>query len=109
MNARMLALTLTLSMSALAPLALRDTAPLEASELRALTAASARDGEALEAQRAGLLEEPAAIACGERATLTSAADSALEELRAGDLHLTDREIKLMLIAAGVVLVVALLV
>ena len=54
-------------------------------------------------------DELAAVEDAERATLRDLADETLEELRAGDIHLTDREIKLMLIAAGVVLVIALLV
>ena len=110
MNARLIALTLTLSLTSVAPLMLRDgafNAPLEASELRALQAA---DDGGLDNLRAGLLEAPSAIEIGERAALLAAAerDSELEALRGGDLHLTDREIKLMLIAGGIVLVIALL-
>lgn len=110
MNARLIALTLTLSVTSVAPLMLRDgaiSAPLVASELSALQAA---DDGGLDHLRAGLLEAPASVQDAERAALQAAAatDSDLEALRGGDLHLTDREIKLMLIAAGVVLVIALL-
>ncbi len=111
MNARLIALTLTLSLTSLAPLIQRGGelgAPLENSELSALQAA---DNGSLDHLRAGLLEAPSPVELDERAALHAAAatNPDLEALRGGDLHLTDREIKLMLIAAGVVLIVALLV
>jgi len=111
MNARLFALTLALSLTAVAPLAMRGgalAAPLENSELKALCAA---DNGSLDELRAGLLESPAPIEAAERDALEQAAvsDSGLEDLRGGELHLTDREIKLMLIAGAVVLLVALLV
>ena len=110
MNARLIALALTLSLTSVAPLMLGEgafNAPLKAGELHALQAA---DTGSLDHLRAGLLEAPSSIETGERAALLAAAqqDTELEALRGGDLHLTDREIKLMLIAGGVVLVIALL-
>lgn len=111
MNARMIAWTLTLSLASVAPLVLNaphDGTPLDRSELSALRAA---DDGSLDELRAGLLQTPASIEAAERAAMQSAAatDESLEQLRAGDIHLTDREIKLMLIAAGVIIVIALLI
>lgn len=62
------------------------------------------------ALRAGGLERERGLGLDERAVLQSAqrAHSELLEQRAGEMHLSDREIKLILIAAGVVLLIVLL-
>ncbi len=64
---------------------------------------------ALEALRAGAAETAAsAPSSAERAALTAASSPALEHLRAADVHLTDHEVKLIAITAGVVLLLVIL-
>jgi hypothetical protein len=103
-------LTLTAALAGALPMAAppaRWTA-LEAAETRALALASdAR----LEAQRGGTLERVAPLAEAERAALERAerASSGLDQQRGGDVHLTDREVKIILWTAlviGVIILIA---
>jgi hypothetical protein len=78
----------------------------EVAELRAL---DERLGDELAEQRGGALEETAPLDPAERDALMDAQSSAaeLQEQRGGDLHLTDRELKIILFTAAAVAVLAL--
>jgi len=111
MDVRSFAKIMTLSLLAAAPWAMREgvrPAVLDASEVRLLAAA---DDGSLDGLRAGNAERAAGLGADECAALNeaAAADPDLELLRGGDIHLTDREIKLVLITVAVVLVVAVIV
>ena len=65
---------------------------------------------ALESLRAGAASAAGpALAPAERAAIASASAPELENLRATDFSLSDREVKIILITAGVVVLLALLV
>ena len=82
-------------------------APLGAAERAALEAAG-RVG--LEDLRAAAFGPSTRLDDSERALLREAASRhpELVELRAGDLNLSDREVKIILITAGIVIVIALI-
>lgn len=82
-------------------------APLSATERAALEAAG-RAG--LEDQRAAAFGPSTRLDPAERALLREAASRhpELADLRAGDLNLSDREVKIILITAGIVVVLALI-
>ena len=74
-------------------------------ELEALEAASAE----LEGQRAGAFEQIPALTEAELAELAAAEQPALEDQRGGDVHLTDREVQIVLwtaVAIAIVFVIA---
>jgi hypothetical protein len=60
------------------------------------------DDGSLDAQRAGALEHTAPLDDAERDALRRAADDELLDQRGGDIHLTDREIKIILWTAATV-------
>jgi hypothetical protein len=107
-------LTLTAALALAAP----STAPARWSSLDARTALelAAKAAEApethgrLESQRAGVLDALAPLSEAERATLADAerASSGLEEQRGGDVHFTDREVKIILWTAAIIAVVLLI-
>jgi hypothetical protein len=82
-------------------------APLGAAERAALETA-ARPG--LEDLRAAAFGPSTRLDASERAMLREAASRhpELADLRAGDLNLSDREVKIILITAGIVIVIALI-
>jgi hypothetical protein len=103
-----LVLTLCLPISAQsAPPAHAAPAPLGPAERAALETA-ARPG--LEDLRAAAYGPGGGLDASERALLREAASRhpELVELRAGDLNLSDREVKIILITAGIVIVIALI-
>lgn len=102
-------LTLTAALAGALPMTAPPArwSPLDAAAIRELAVASdAR----LEAQRGGTLERVAALAGAERAALEQAerASSGLAGQRAGELHLTDREVKIILWTALVIGVIVLI-
>jgi hypothetical protein len=103
--ARLLALALWASPAAPRPLPVWESLqPSEAQILRSL------DDGALDEQRAGALEETVPCGDAERAELEAAEARApeLDEQRGGDVHLTDREVKIILWTAAIVAVVILI-
>ena len=76
--------------------------PGEASALRRL------ERPELETLRAGTVGEDVGLTGAERDALSRMRSSELEALRGGDVRLSDRDIRLILIAAGVVLLLVLI-
>lgn len=67
-------------------------------------------GVALETLRAGNAADPGpALSVAEREAVAAAASPSLEALRAADLSLSDREVKIILYTAGVIILLAILI